>query len=512
MLAGTEERKQMVADSPVADEGVSGWHGHLSLRVKGVISLLVLVAYVGGVAVLVTSERGRLLDTVQTLERVHRQEEQMLQVNLLVARAILAANDNYYSSDLDNSAAKILLETTPLEHSLSGMVDNYPVLGPSLDRLRRVTQDLAGQPSRGILGELRSEMHELVFRLQAISRGLREEKVKLLGAYQATHDKLTLQTLSVVFLGIVVLGAIVTIFFTRLTWDIRRVGARAMSIVKGYRGRPLEVTRGDEIGGLMDAINRMQSELRTRERQLELARQQQFHQEKMAAVGSLAAAIAHEINNPIMAISGIAQVIADERDSNVACQNCGGDCAPELILEQTRRISHITRQIAEFSLPTSPEPQLGDVNSMVSNACNFMRFDKRLRSLDLKMDLDPQLPAVTVVADHLTQIIINLLVNSADALEACTDRKGEILVTTRAIGGSVRIVVGDNGVGMASETVQRACDEFFTTKPRGKGSGLGLFLCKSLVEQDGGTLTIESERGTGTKVTVKFPTNRGTGA
>jgi signal transduction histidine kinase len=257
----------------------------------------------------------------------------------------------------------------------------------------------------------------------------------------------------------------------------------------------------------MDAINRMQRELRERETRLEMSRQQQLHKEKMAAVGSLASAIAHEINNPIMAIAGVAQAIAEPGPRDPDDSDDNDSRRAELILEHTRRIAQITRQISEFSLPQSAEPQLVDLNGLIRNTCNFIRFDKRFRRIDIKLDLDNQLPAIHAVADHMTQVVINLLVNAADALEAIIDRRPELRVATCRRGERVEIAVVDNGVGMDGETLRHACDEFFTTKARGKGSGLGLFLCKTLVEQDRGDLSIKSEPGIGTQVIISFPTD-----
>lgn len=493
------------AASGPEQDAAEGWHGRLSLRFKGVISLFVVVAYVAVIAALVTSERAKLLSIVQELEQVHRQEEQVVQIRMLLARAIMTANENYYAPQTELTAKQLLLETAPLENLLATLSLRYPDTRPAFHRLQLIAREIAERPSRGVVAELRAELHRMVIQFDVLAKALRDKKEKVLATYQGTHDKVTLETLSFVFLGIVVFGAVVTIFFTRLTWDIRRAAARAMAVVKGYRGRPLEVTRGDEIGGLMDAINRMQRELRERESRLEMSRQQQLHQEKMAAVGSLASAIAHEINNPIMAIAGVAQTIVEHCPKDREGDGCSVDCHPNMILEHTRRIAQITRQIAEFSVPQSAEPQLVDLNGLIRNTCNFIRFDKRLRRIDIKLDLDSQLPAVHAVADHLTQVILNLLVNAADALETITDRRPEVHVMTCSRDERLEIVVVDNGTGMDAETLSRACDEFFTTKSRGKGSGLGLFLCKTLVEQDRGELSIQSEPGVGTKVVVSFP-------
>lgn len=480
------------------------WQRHLSLRVKGIISLIVVVAYVSVMTAMVTRERLKLPSIVKDLERVHKIEEQMVQVNMQVARAIIATGEAYYIEQGDLRTRQLFMELTPLDSILGGASKTHPQLKSFQEQLSALTRDIAHSPSKPLLNDLRATLHRLAQGLNELTQNLRSEKQKLLANYQLVHDRITLETMFFLFLGVVVVGAVMTIFFTRLTWDIRRVGLRAMAIVKGYRGKPLLVTRGDEVGGLMQAINQMQSELRERERQLELSRQQQFHHEKMAAVGSLAAAVAHEINNPIMAISGLAEVL---RGRAADAAEDGDETAevPAMILEQAKRIATITRHISEFATPQSPEPQLVDLNSIVRNTANFVRFDQRYRRIELVVDEDRQLSPVVVVADHVMQILINLLINAADATEGLLERKPHVVVRTRQLGDEVEVSVEDNGCGMAAETLAHACDEFFTTKPRGKGSGLGLFLSKNLIEQNGGRLAIESTPNTGTRVTLRFP-------
>jgi len=263
------------------------------------------------------------------------------------------------------------------------------------------------------------------------------------------------------------------------------------------------VTRADEIGALERSVNRMRQELVAHEAQVEMARQQQFHREKMAAVGGLAAQIAHEINNPIAAIAGVAEAMCETHRAT-GCAARGAACQPELILQQARRVAAITRQISEFSSPQAAEPQLLDLNGVVENACAFARYDARLSKLRLDLALERQLPAVHGVGDHLTQVLMNLLVNAADAISE-TGAPGLIRVATEARGGAVLMSVSDNGAGMDAGVRARAFDEFFTTKPKGKGCGIGLALSRRLLREAGADIELESERGRGTVVTVRLP-------
>jgi signal transduction histidine kinase len=477
----------------------------LSLRVKGVIAFLVLVGYAMLIGIFTDVERGKLLAMVDGLERTHRAEEQLSQVNMSMARTLLAVNEAFSAGErsLPSLATAMEIEATlalmePIERA-------HPHLLMRSRKLQALVNDLVRTPSRGVLAVTRSTLNELFVELDSITGATREQKRQLLTRYYQVYDRITLQGLAMGVVGFIVLGAVTVIFFSRLTWDIRKLETHALGIVSGNRGEPLRVTRSDELGSLMSAVNQMQHDLRQRERQIERARHEQFHREKMAAVGSLAAQLAHEINNPIAAISGIASSMNEIRHSH-QCPNQGVVCQPELILQQAKRISLITRQIAEFSRPQTMQAELLDLNQLVRNTCNFVSYDRRFRSVDLETSLDSDLPAVRGVADHLTQVLMNVLINAADALEAMpADYRRHIRVTTRASAEEVIVEVVDNGKGMDADTLGRAFDEYFSTKPAGRGSGLGLSLCRDLVREAGGSIELDSTPGAGTSARLALP-------
>lgn len=502
MSVGTTQHKLSPVPHP---PGVSNRRGRLSLRAKGVFSLIAAVIYVGISTAILTQERLLLPNIVKELEQLHKFEEQAAHVNAQITRAIIATSEAYFIEQGDIRTRQLFMEMAPLETTLGNVAKHYPPLKPHQENLARLTKELAHKPSRPILESMHSGLQHGLQVLNTYTQNLRNEKQTLLSKYQLVHDKLTIETILFSFLGIMMSGAVMTVFFTRLTWDIRRAGLRAMAIVKGYRGAPMDITRGDEVGGLMQAINQMQSELRERERELELSRQQQFHHEKMAAVGSLAAAVAHEINNPIMAISGLAQVLIDHNAESKGDHEGEINAVPAMILDQAKRIATITRHISEFSTPQSHAPQLVDLNAIVRSTANFVRFDQRYRRIELQIAEDKQLRAVFAVADHIAQVLINLMINAADALENIESRNPLVIITTSQHPGEVELVVTDNGVGMPQEVLTHACEEFYTTKPRGKGSGLGLFLSKNLLEKNNASLSIESQPDKGTRVVIRFP-------
>lgn len=475
-----------------------------SLAHKGLLTLAVMLVYFALVSAVVAYERHSLIDSVQLLNEIHQREERVVALNILVARAILTVNENYFSPNVDVSSKILVLEIEAVLNGLGKLEKHYKPIAEHSGMLSRSMVQLLDRPNRAVVADIRGIFHRVVIDLDDITSDIRSRKQWLLEDYENTHNRLTVEWVVFVIVGLGCLSGLMMFFFRRLAADILGAQERATAIVRGYRGAPLPVTRHDELGNLIGAVNNMQDELRKRETQIELGRQQQFHKDKMAAVGSLAAAVAHEINNPLSAIVGVAQTMIDEGCER-GCRGPADVRHPQLIMEQARRVMQITRQIGEFSVPQSQEPELIDINGLVRSTCNFVSFDRRFRRLELTQQLDNTLPAVHAVADHVVQVLMNLLINAADALENCAGRQPTITVATQQQDDTVRISVIDNGCGIAPENIDKVFVEHFTTKAPGRGSGLGLALCRSLIWSADGDITIESASGRGTTVTIILP-------
>lgn len=476
--------------------------GSLSLRAKGLIAFGALALYLALMAGVVESQRMRLADIVSDLERLHADEEVLHRASFSLAQAILATNERYYRDTGSGDFVHVLVAAETVQTGLEGLARRNAELAPYGVEVGERIAALAASGERDKLLELRESLHRVAAAMDPVTTGLRARKGALSVGYRTQYDAISITWIGMGVVGMMILGAAFALFFRRLTRDVRRLERRALDVVNGYRGAALAVTRSDEIGSLMRTVNRMQEDLREQEAQVELARRQQFHREKMAAVGGLAAQIAHEINNPIAAIAGVAQAIRETRQSQ--CANRGGACRPELILEQATRIALITRQMADFSAPQAAEPQLLDLNALVESTCAFVRYDKRLRALALELELDRQLPAVTAVGDHLAQVLMNVLFNAADAI-AEAKVEGRVRVTTGREGGAVLLTVADNGTGMDETVRRRAFEEFFTTKPHGRGTGLGLALSRRLLRAAGADIELQSQPGRGTLACIRLP-------
>lgn len=474
----------------------------LTLRAKGILAFVVLLSYIGMVGLILAQERAKLLRYAVELEQIYTQESALAKASYAVSHTLLKWQEKFISETmLPAFEDELALDVELAQAGLQGLLEFYPELEVNMERLSRDLNQLSLEPAGSGTG-LKNNLREMTEHLDQVTRQLRTRRDILWDRYRDVYGAISVTNLFMGLFGVVFFGAVVTLFLTRLALDAKKLAARALDIVSGYRGPPLEVTRHDEVGGLMEAVNRMQFELRRWEQKLEIAREQRFHKEKMAAIGSLAAAVAHEINNPIAAIAGIAQSMKDSGGYPAAGET--GIDPPDLILAQAKRIATISRQIAELTAPHSPEQELLDLNALVRNTCNFIGYDNRFRRIDLVLQLDSQIPAINAIADHLTQVLMNLLINAADALEGITERQPTIRIATQATPSEVTITVQDNGKGMSSEVLARAFEEAYTTKPPDKGRGLGLFLCKSLIEDSGNRIELESTPGSGTTARIRL--------
>jgi C4-dicarboxylate-specific signal transduction histidine kinase len=239
------------------------------------------------------------------------------------------------------------------------------------------------------------------------------------------------------------------------------------------------------------------------QRELEATRQQYFHQEKMAAIGQLAAGILHEVGNPIAAIAGAAAEVRHANEIQMEGDYINNNI--ELINQQITRLGKITREIADFASPKPRERELLDLNGLLKGTARLLTYDRRFSSIGVALELDRNLPAIVGVADQLTQVFMNLLINAMDACSALEWEKDSIILSSELDSDRVHVCVRDFGTGMSADTLEHVMETFYTTKPVGEGSGLGLSLCDTIVTAHGGEMRIESEEGVGTRVHVYLP-------
>jgi PAS domain S-box-containing protein len=263
------------------------------------------------------------------------------------------------------------------------------------------------------------------------------------------------------------------------------------------RSLPMEITARevlDATGQVTAVVSILHDLTEIRELERRRVEQQLFESEKLAAVGRLAASIAHEVNNPLEAIKNalyLMQTNASEGDKNARFL--------EIARKETERVSHIIRQMLGFARRPG-EVDWVDVNQLLEETLVLM--EKKLRQLRIRItpSFDESLPKIRARADQLRQVFLNLIINAQQAIEG----DGEIVISTsryeQALQPSIVIQLSDSGVGIAEDDLNRIFDPFFSTGK--KGTGLGLWVTQDIVRQHGGRIEVSSEVGRGTVFSI----------
>jgi len=257
---------------------------------------------------------------------------------------------------------------------------------------------------------------------------------------------------------------------------------------------PVKQWGNDEVGVLIRKFDDMEDELEERQAEIEQKNKELMQTKKLAAIGTLASGVAHELNNPLNNIYLSTQVLAKE---------AGENCSPAVkevlndILGQTIRVKKIVGDLLEFA--RGREPQLRDIelNELIRGALN--RLGMNTEGIVFTLDSDPE--GLTLQGDvgQLEQVFVNLFANAVAAMSG----RGELRVNTVSSGNSVMIRVADAGKGIPRESLDKIFEPFFTTKD--KGTGLGLAIVYNIIKKHHGDITVESEEGKGTVFTITLP-------
>ncbi len=228
------------------------------------------------------------------------------------------------------------------------------------------------------------------------------------------------------------------------------------------------------------------------------------HQEKMAAFGLVAAGVAHEMGNPLSSIEMHLQLF------DVSAMNDEDSESIATLRRETARLRRTLRELVDFARRRRSDATSVSVDAVIRDALQLLRYDPRMRKVVVEFNAAPEIPAVNIVEDHLMQVMVNLLINSIDAMPD----GGELRIDSRHVGDQVAIRVRDSGVGMTKEVKDRCFEPLFSTKEAGKGTGLGLSICRDVLSAAGGTIELHSapSRGTTVVVTLAAEPAEGVGA
>jgi signal transduction histidine kinase len=296
--------------------------------------------------------------------------------------------------------------------------------------------------------------------------------------------------------------AILASFFVgrRITAPLRHLQRAAQRIGAGELGTQVVVEGHGETAELAAAFNRMSAELADREARLSDAHTQIARADKLSAVGELAASIAHEVKNPVTAVVGYAQLGKEANGIEEARELFG------LVEKQGWRAGEVLQSLLEFTRREPVEPEPVEPAALVEDTLRLLRHPLKLRGVSLETQLAAGLPRILVHAGELQQVLVNLLMNGADAMDGRPKRV--LTVGASSDGDRLLLWVHDTGTGIPLELREKIFLPFFTTKKGRDGTGLGLSVSQRIVKDLGGELRVVSEVGEGSTFSVILPALR----
>jgi two-component system NtrC family sensor kinase len=476
----------------------------MGLKLRLILVLIIPPILVVGVYGLIRVRIGRAELLAETERNV-----------ILLAKAIQATVERGLrdrdprTSDLDAMLADILkdqeeidririldrwLQRTAMSSRLSVAQDVPP------DVLRRVAETGEGE---GITaGHGKAEVFSYVLPIRVVSGAIVgtmdvtqqlsriEERVR--GATWDIAVRLTLLAVSMTLLTGLVLQREVLRPLSRLMEGIRNVG-------RGESAKPLPVERRDELGRVAEAFNTMATQLQAARRQLLLEtehaldlEQQLRHSATLAVAGRLATGLAHEIGTPLNIISGQVEYIF----RNLPAGNPLGE-EQNVIVEQIDRISAMIRSLLDTVRPVKPAIQPTKLKKVTDRLLLLLEHTARRHGVTLEVSIPDDLPPVRADRNQLQQVIINILMNAFEAARPSGTVQVHARRAERATRAGVEIEVRDTGPGIHASLLSRIFEPFFSTKPQGEGTGLGLPICRDIVSSFGGDITVESAPGAG---------------
>jgi two-component system, NtrC family, sensor kinase len=322
--------------------------------------------------------------------------------------------------------------------------------------------------------------------------------------------------LGITLLAIVIISIVAMKVANQISRPIRAMSDAAQKIADGDYSQKVEITSNDEIGFLANNFNTMVAELvrahqelrdwgETLERKVEQRtaelKAMQAHliqSEKLAGVGKLAAGVAHEINNPLTCVlTNSSLILADLPPGDPRREDL------QSIVDETLRCRKIVKGLLDFARQTKPQKQNLNLNKVVEDVLALVRNQASFHNIAINTELDIQLPSVLADADQMRQVVLNIILNAADAMP----QGGALRIRSYFESGQnqVALRISDTGPGIPMEIQDKLFEPFFTTKKT--GTGLGLAIAYGIMERHKGELRVESSPGHGTTIVVILSTD-----
>jgi signal transduction histidine kinase len=325
-----------------------------------------------------------------------------------------------------------------------------------------------------------------------IYRRARESSVR--GAYGRLEEILAAEgrTLTAIILLALVAGALGAWLVSRgLSRPLQRLSQDMAIVGTGKLGHRIAVVSRDEVGELARAFASMTERLNQ-------SRAQVVQSEKLASIGEMSAAVAHGLRNPLASLRAAAQLVRHHPSSPSAAEHL------DAILQEVDRLDRRISHLLSFSRPAPFNPMPESLPRMLDDVLPAVTQPIRSQNVELQMDIPQGLPNVKVDPTQIEQAVLEIVSNALDAMpKGGKLRIAALTVARGASPGEVLLEVSDTGTGIPDAALASVFEPFFTT--RQEGTGLGLAIAKRYIEQNGGTLEIESRQGRGTTVRIRLP-------
>ncbi len=330
----------------------------------------------------------------------------------------------------------------------------------------------------------------------------------LLVSYEAALQRLRQTQAMLLLLCVVGIGistAVISLVIRKITAPLRELRLNAEAVGSGDFTKKIQVRSADEIGQLTHAFNQMtrnlrasHSELQSTVETLKATQAQLIQSEKLSAVGEFVSGIAHELNNPLTAVIGFGEMLkqADLEPKYQAYLN--------YIVRSTERCHKIVHGLLSFARQHPPERKVLPITQIIDDVVELLSYEMRTSNIEVQRNYAPDSAQIIGDSHQLQQVILNILNNGRQAMEA-HQPSGRIQIRTKNIGSLIRIEIQDNGPGISPENLGKIFNPFFTTKPVGKGTGLGLSLCYGIIKEHGGSIRAESTLGSGATFIIELP-------
>jgi two-component system NtrC family sensor kinase len=521
------------------------------LASKLILSLTIIVALVEGVSGFVNAKR---------------QESEILNAMILgadqLSRSIASATWHAMLAD-HREAAYEMMQTIALKQGIDKIrifnKEGYVMFSTDANDPRQVDKDAEAcalchgsmdeplvrvdVPSRSRIfrgpdGERKLAMITPIYNEAACSQAschAHPEGVNVLGVLDVSLDlkqvdadvaDIQLRTIIVTGISIILIGLFIAVFSRHFVESpIRKLigGTRAISAMQ--LDKPIEIDTSEELGELaesfdrmrqrlqqaMDEINQFTQSLETkvdeRTKELQIAQQKLLQSDRLASLGQLSASVAHEINNPLSGVLNLAMLMQRILKDDGIPQNRVDEYRRYLsqVINETARVGRIVSDLLAFSRRSKPHSVRVGLNEIVKTTLSLLDHKLKIMNIEIDLRLEENLPAVRCDSSQMQQVVINLVMNGAEATHR--HGHGRVEIRTQSFPAEKKAVleIQDNGEGIPPELQKKIFDPFFTTKEDGKGVGLGLSVVYGIVDAHGGDLELRSRVGEGTTFTVTLP-------